>query len=61
LVDQATGRPLAEPDFALVPGPAAGEPTRRRLAFYMQSRADSAAPSPRRTARKARQKGSGAP
>ena len=32
LVDRATGRPLAAPDFTLAPGPAAGEGTRRRLA-----------------------------
>lgn len=32
LVDRATGRPLATPDFILAPGPAAGEATRRRLA-----------------------------
>src|SRR5271167_2187236 len=36
LVDQASGRPLAEPDFTVAPGPAAGERTRRRLAFYTQ-------------------------
>ena len=33
LVDRASGRPLASPDFAYAPGPAAGEPVRRRLAF----------------------------
>jgi DNA-binding HxlR family transcriptional regulator len=32
LVDRASGRPLAEPDFTLAPGPAASEGTRRRLA-----------------------------
>jgi DNA-binding HxlR family transcriptional regulator len=32
LVDRASGRPLAEPDFTLAAGPAAGEGTRRRLA-----------------------------
>jgi DNA-binding HxlR family transcriptional regulator len=32
LVDRATGRPLAEPEFTLAPGPAAGESTHRRLA-----------------------------
>jgi DNA-binding HxlR family transcriptional regulator len=31
LVDRATGRPILSPDFALAPGPAAGERTRRRL------------------------------
>ena len=34
LVDRATGRPLAAPDFTLAPGPAAGEGTRRRLAAH---------------------------
>ena len=29
LVDRATGRPLTEPDYVLVPGPAAGERLRR--------------------------------
>src|SRR5271170_158749 len=52
LVDQASGRPIAEPDFTLVPGPAAGERTRRRLAFSAQSRA---------TAATARMKGPAAP
>lgn len=32
LVDRATGREIDTPDFALAPGPAAGERTRRRLA-----------------------------
>jgi DNA-binding HxlR family transcriptional regulator len=32
LVDRATGRPLAAPDFALAAGPAATDGTRRRLA-----------------------------
>lgn len=32
LVDRATGRALAAPDFILAPGPAAREGTRRRLA-----------------------------
>jgi len=32
LVDAATGRPIASPEYALAPGPAAGERTRRRLA-----------------------------
>jgi hypothetical protein len=31
LVDRATGRPLTEPDYVLVPGPAAGERLRKRL------------------------------
>jgi DNA-binding HxlR family transcriptional regulator len=33
IVDRASGRPITETDYALVPGPAAGERTRRRLAF----------------------------
>jgi DNA-binding HxlR family transcriptional regulator len=32
LVDRASGRPLAEPDFTLAPGPAASEGMRSRLA-----------------------------
>jgi DNA-binding HxlR family transcriptional regulator len=32
LVDRATGRPLIGPDYVLVPGPAASEATRKRLA-----------------------------
>ena len=31
LVDRVTGRPLAEPDYVLAPGPAAGERLRKRL------------------------------
>jgi DNA-binding HxlR family transcriptional regulator len=61
LVDQASGRPLAEPDFTLVAGPAAGERTRRRIAFSTQNRASPVVPSPRRTARTARKKGPGTP
>ena len=30
MVDRVTGRPIREPEFAWVPGPAAGERTRRR-------------------------------
>src|SRR5437879_4588881 len=33
LVDPATGRPVIGPDYALVPGPAAGERTRMRYAM----------------------------
>jgi DNA-binding HxlR family transcriptional regulator len=33
LVDRTTGRELCESDYAFVPGPAANERTRRRLAF----------------------------
>ena len=36
VVDRATGRPIAAPDFVLVPGPAASEAMRERL----QRRAD---------------------
>jgi DNA-binding HxlR family transcriptional regulator len=36
LVDRASGRPIAAPDFTLAPGPAAGERTRRR--FERQAR-----------------------
>jgi DNA-binding HxlR family transcriptional regulator len=32
MVDRATGRPIREPEFAWVPGPAAGERTRARYA-----------------------------
>ena len=32
LVDPATGRPIKAPEYALAPGPAAGERTRRRYA-----------------------------
>ncbi|HEX3404512.1 MAG TPA: helix-turn-helix domain-containing protein [Acetobacteraceae bacterium] len=32
MVDRATGRPLIGPDYVLVPGPAAADSTRRRLA-----------------------------
>src|SRR6266508_4611520 len=32
LVDRATGRPIAEPEYAFAAGPAAGERTRRRYA-----------------------------
>ena len=31
VVDRATGRPLVEPDYVIVPGPAAGAATRERL------------------------------
>src|SRR5215468_1945676 len=32
VVDRVTGKPIREPEFAWVPGPAAGESTRRRYA-----------------------------
>src|SRR5262249_53996102 len=32
IVDRATGTPIREPEFAWVPGPAAGERTRQRYA-----------------------------
>jgi hypothetical protein len=45
LADPATGRPIQEPDYALVPGPAANERVRRKYA----SSNDSAAPAPARS------------
>jgi hypothetical protein len=33
LVDRLSGRRVTEPDYRLVPGPAAGEQMRRRLDF----------------------------
>jgi len=36
VVDRVTGRPIAEPEFVYVPGPAAGEAVRRRLAAAEQ-------------------------
>jgi DNA-binding HxlR family transcriptional regulator len=38
LVDRASGRRITETDYAVVPGPAAGEQTRRRLAFAAKQR-----------------------
>jgi len=38
LVDYATGRRLTETDYVTVPGPAADERTRRRLAFAARQR-----------------------
>jgi hypothetical protein len=32
IVDRATGRPIREPEFAWIPGPAAPERTRQRYA-----------------------------
>jgi DNA-binding HxlR family transcriptional regulator len=43
MVDRATGRPIREPEFAWVPGPAAGELTRQR---YGRRRPSEAAPQP---------------
>jgi hypothetical protein len=37
VVDRATGRPIREPEFAWVPGPAAGECTRQRYARRPQA------------------------
>jgi DNA-binding HxlR family transcriptional regulator len=37
IVDRATGQPIREPEFAWVPGPAAGERTRQRYARRQQS------------------------
>jgi DNA-binding HxlR family transcriptional regulator len=39
MVDRATGRPIREPEFAWVPGPAAGERTRQRYARRRQREA----------------------
>jgi DNA-binding HxlR family transcriptional regulator len=39
VVDRATGRPIREPEFAWVPGPAAGERTRARYAKRRQREA----------------------
>src|SRR5262249_61139892 len=39
IVDRFTGRPIREPEFAWVPGPAAGERTRRRYARRPQPEA----------------------
>jgi len=38
MVDRTTGRPIREPEFAWVPGPAAGERTRQRYARRRQSK-----------------------
>jgi DNA-binding HxlR family transcriptional regulator len=38
LVDRATGRRITETDYSLVPGPAAEERTRKRLAFAVRQR-----------------------
>ena len=38
LVDRESGRPITETDYVAVPGPAADERTRRRLAFAARQR-----------------------
>lgn len=38
LVDRASGRRITETDYVVVPGPAAGEQTRHRLAFAAKQR-----------------------
>jgi DNA-binding HxlR family transcriptional regulator len=38
LVDRASGRPITETDYAVIPGPAADEATHRRLAFAAEQR-----------------------
>jgi DNA-binding HxlR family transcriptional regulator len=43
IVDRATGRPIREPEFAWVPGPAAGERTRQRYARRPQPGAGASA------------------
>jgi DNA-binding HxlR family transcriptional regulator len=39
LVDQSTGRPIREPEYAFAAGPAAGERTRRRYALPQRHKA----------------------
>jgi len=51
LVDRATGRELSERDFEFVPGPAANQRTRKRLAFAAQQPIP-AAEAPRPTSQK---------
>ena len=45
LVDRATGRPLTEPPYAVRPGPAAGERTRRRIERTARRRSGTRPPS----------------
>jgi DNA-binding HxlR family transcriptional regulator len=54
LVDSISGRPISEPAFQYVPGPAASERTRRRLSFAADHAAArrAAEQQPERTARK---------
>ena len=58
LVDRVTGRPMADFDYRLAPGPAASEATRRRLASrsWGGTPGESASPAPsvKRAARKPR-------
>jgi DNA-binding HxlR family transcriptional regulator len=46
VVDRATGRPIREPEFAWVPGPAASARTRRRYAPRAEREAASQQPAP---------------
>ncbi len=46
IVDRVTGRPIREPEFAWVPGPAAGERTRQRYARRPHSALPEATASP---------------
>jgi DNA-binding HxlR family transcriptional regulator len=46
VVDRATGKPIREPEFAWVPGPAAGERTRQRYARRAQMSAGTASVPP---------------
>jgi len=55
VVDRATGRPVREPEFAWVAGPAAGEQTRRR---YARRPPGDASPSAAETNRQIIRKGS---
>ncbi len=49
MVDRLSGRPLTEPDFKLVPGPAADEHLRERLTFANREGAPTQRPSRPRT------------
>jgi DNA-binding HxlR family transcriptional regulator len=53
MVDRLSGRPLTEPDFKLVPGPAAGERLRERLTFANRRGAPTQQPARPRTHRHA--------
>src|SRR5580704_9462634 len=48
IVDRASGRPIREPEFAWVPGPAAGERTRQRYARGRQRETTQPMPPPAR-------------
>jgi len=50
MVDRATGRLIREPEFAWVPGPAAGARTRQRYERRKQPTASGGGPAPKRSA-----------